>query len=156
MENTLITFLASFLIWIMFGSVIFVWFSDGKIKKEQILHAILAAAIAWGIAQIIKKLFPSERPFELNGAVPSTLFVPKDGAFPSGHTAAAFALSVTFFLHDKKLGSIYLISSLLIGLARVAGNVHYPVDILGGAILGSLISLGIEKWHPFRIGKPRA
>lgn len=147
MINLVITFLASFLIWFMFAGLLVLWLIDGKIKREQVLHAILAVAFAWGIAQVVKALFPTVRPFELNDLTPLTLLPRKGGAFPSGHSAAAFALATTIWLHDKKVGLIYIISALTVGIARVLGNVHYPIDILGGAILGSATSFLAEKVH---------
>lgn len=147
MINLAITFLASFLIWFMFAGLLILWVIDGKIKKEQVLHALFAAALAWGIAEVIKALFPTLRPFEVNGAVSMVLIPPIGGAFPSAHSAAAFALATTIWLHDKKVGLIYIISALTVGIARVLGNVHYPIDILGGAILGSATSFLAEKVH---------
>lgn len=147
MTNYLITFLASFLIWFMFAGLLVLWVIDGKIKKEQILHAVLAALLAWVVAHLIKALFPTARPFEVNGLTPMAIIPPSDGAFPSGHTSAAFALATSLFLHDKKIGATYLISALLIGVARVIGNVHYPVDILGGALVGGVVAFLIDKVH---------
>lgn len=147
MTNLLITFLASFLIWFMFGGLLILWVIDGRIKKEQVLHALLSAGIAWGAAEAIKALFPTVRPFEVNGLIPLTLFPTSDGAFPSGHTAAAFGLAVTIWLHDKRIGSAFLVLALIVGVARVWGNVHYPIDILGGAVLGVVTAFLIEKIH---------
>src|SRR3989344_4310814 len=101
MSESIVTFLASFLIWIMFFGILVLWLIDGRIKKEVALHAIIAAVFAWGFAEMIKYLFPTIRPFSQNGLTPLTLTVPIGGAFPSGHTAAAFALAVSVFLHKK-------------------------------------------------------
>lgn len=131
----------------MFAGLLVLWIIDGRIRKEQVLHAVLSAFVAWSIAQIIKALFPTLRPFEANGLTPIAIIPPTDGAFPSGHSAAAFALATTVFLHDKKIGAAYLASAFAVGIARVLGNVHYPVDILGGALLGGAVSFLIEKIH---------
>lgn len=147
MTNLLITFLASFLIWFMFLGLLILWVIDDKIKREQVLHALFAVVVAWGIAQVIKAVFPTLRPFELNGLTPLTLLPSSDGAFPSGHTAAAFALATTIWLHDKKMGSVFVVAALTVGVARVWGNVHYPIDILGGAVLGAVTAFLIEKVH---------
>lgn len=145
----LITFLASFLIWLLFAGLFVLWIIDGRIKKEQVLHAIYSSTIAWFIAFIIKTLFPTSRPFAQNGDEIKTITVPFDGAFPSQHTAIAFAVAVTIFMHDKKYGWLYLVSALLIGWARVMANVHYPADIFGGALLGTLVAVAVEKRHFF-------
>ncbi|KKP48212.1 MAG: Bacitracin transport permease protein BCRC [Candidatus Woesebacteria bacterium GW2011_GWA1_33_30] len=136
----MITFLASILIWLMFFGLVVLWVVDGKIKKETVIHAIFSCLVAYGITELIKTFFPTLRPFQFNGALPLTLTTPLDGAFPSSHTAVGFALAITIFRHDRKVGVVYLILAGLIGIARILAYVHYPIDIIGGAIIGTLIS----------------
>ncbi|MEK7498006.1 MAG: phosphatase PAP2 family protein [Patescibacteria group bacterium] len=148
MTDSLISFFATFFIWIMFLGLVVLWFIDGKIKKEQVLHACLSIILAWTFAEMIKEIYHTTRPFILEGKNPLVMFIPAaNGSFPSSHTAAAFALALTIWLHDKKVGFFYLIAALLVGAARVLANVHYPVDILGGAVLGIIVAYMIEKAH---------
>lgn len=151
MTDGIITFLASFLIWFMFAGLILLWVIDGRIKREEALHALFSFFLAWAAAEIIKRAVPTERPFQINGFTPLTTTKPTDGAFPSGHTAAAFALSTTIWLHDKKVGWVYMILGLVVGAARILANVHYPVDILGGALVGILTAFLVEKVHLFAL-----
>lgn len=151
MNNLLVTFLASFLIWFMFAGLLVLWFVNGKIKKEQALHALASSLFAWLIAQVIKDLFPTLRPYEVNGVLPLTMTIPGDSAFPSGHTSAAFGLAVTIWLHDKRIGIIYVMAALVVGIARVLGNVHFPQDIVGGAVLGTVTALLVEKVHLYKL-----
>ncbi len=147
MNPSIITFLASFLIWFLFGGLLILWLIDGKIKKEQVLHALMAVLIAWVATQVVKSIFPTERPFERNGKNILTVTVPGDNSFPSSHTAIAFALSTTIWLHDKKVGSAFFFCALLIGLGRILGNVHYPQDIMGGGIIGLCTAFIVERIH---------
>lgn len=147
MSSILITFFASFLIWFMFGGLFVLWTVDGKIKKEQVIHALISFALAWVVTDIIKRLFPTLRPFEVNGLAPLTLIARGDGSFPSGHTASSFALATTIFLHDKRVGTGFLIAASVVGVGRILSNVHYPIDIVGGAAIGITIAYLIEKVH---------
>lgn len=149
LEKVIVEFFASFLIWFMYAGLILLWFIDGKIKKEQVMHAITASLIAFLVTEILKRVFHTVRPFVTDGLAPLTLTIPSDAAFPSTHTALAFALAITVWLHDRKVGWIYLISALFVGVARILANVHYPIDIWGGAILGIVIAFGLEKAHLF-------
>jgi len=151
MEGILIEFFATFLIWVLYAGLVVLWFIDGKIRKEQVVHALVAGALAWLIAFAIKRLFPTLRPFILNGGEVDVLMVPTDSAFPSAHTALAFSLAVTIFMHDRKVGFWYLAAALMIGTTRVLANVHYPIDILGGAFIGTIIAVVIEKTHMFQL-----
>lgn len=144
-------FVASILIWLMFFGLIVLWVIDGKIKRETVIHALFASLVAWTITGIIKSLFPTLRPFQASDLIPLTLTIPGDGAFPSGHTALAFALSVTILKHDKKVGILYLIMAGLVGVARIIAHVHYPIDIIGGAIIGTVISMLTSGKHFVRL-----
>ena len=136
----MVTFLASVLIWLMFFGLIVLWVIDGKIKKETVIHAIFSCLIAYAVTELIKTFFPTILPFQFDSALPLTLTVPTDGAFLSSHSAVGFALAVTILKHDRKDGILYLIMAGLVGIARIMAHVHYPIDIMAGAFIGTLIS----------------
>lgn len=150
MEDLTVIFFATFFIYFLFIGLGVLWAIDGRIKKEQVVHALFACLIAWIIAAVVKHFFPTVRPFVLNGGEVDVFLRPTDGAFPSEHTVIAFALAVTVFMHDRKVGWWFLASALLIGVARVLANVHYPIDIVGGAFLGTIVAVIVEKLHFFK------
>lgn len=150
-EDIVVEFLATFFIWFLFLGLAILWVIDGRIKKEQVVHALLACLTAFLAALLIKHFFPTIRPFVLNGGEIDVLLRPTNGAFPSEHTTIAFALAVTVFMHDRHVGWFFLISALLIGIARVVANVHYPVDIVGGAFLGTIVAVVVERMHLFQL-----
>ena len=84
---------------------------------------------------IIRFVFPRVRAYEY---LPVHLIGPLDGAnsFPSGHAAFFFAIAFIAYYFDKKLGYIFLGGALLMGLARVVAGIHFPLDIIAGALLG--------------------
>lgn len=147
----MVTFFASILIYFMFFGLIVLWVVNGKIKKETVIHAVFSCLLAYGITELIKIFFPTLRPFQLNGDLPLTLTVPADGAFPSSHTAVGFALAATMFKHDKKVGILYLIMAGLVGVARIVAHVHYPIDIMVGAVIGVAISQLTSSKHFARL-----
>ncbi len=149
----LVTFIASFLIWFMFAGLLFLWIIDGRIKKERALHAFFASLIAWLLSQVIKNLIPTLRPFEINGSMPMTLTIPFDSSFPSGHSASAFALATSIWLHKKKEGLFFIICAVLVGWGRILGNVHYLRDVLAGVAVGITVAYIVEKVHFFKLLK---
>lgn len=151
MNDAIITFFASFLIWFMFLGLAVLWVVDGRIKREQALHALASSTIAWVLAEMFKSFIPIVRPFHLNGLEPLTLTIPNGFAFPSSHTAVAFALAVTIWLHDKKIGTVYLVAATMVGVARIAAHVHFPIDIIGGALIGITVAYLVENVHFSRL-----
>ena len=151
MNEAIVTFLASFAVWILFAGLLTLWLVDGRIKKEVALHALASAAFAWVASEMIKSLVPSLRPFETNGLPPLTLTVPATGAFPSGHASTAFAMATAVWLHDKKIGLFFLLGALGVGIGRVMGNVHFPLDVLAGVVVGVGVAYSLGRLHLFKV-----
>lgn len=150
--NLLIVILASFLIWIMFLGVVALWVIDGRVKKETALHSLLSASISWTLANMIKSVYPTLRPFHLNGGEILTFTESyKGAAFPSSHSAIAFALAVTIWLHNRRLGTIFLLAAIGVAAGRVLANVHFTVDVIVGGLIGVLVGIIIDKLHVYKL-----
>lgn len=150
-DTFFITFLASFLIWFMLAGLVVLWVIDGKIKKEEALHAFIATLVAWLITEMLKSFIPSQRPFVTQELVPLTITIPGIASFPSGHSAAAFATATTVWLHEKRSGYYFLVLAVLVALGRILSNVHTVTDVLGGASIGVLTSYFLERMHVERL-----
>ncbi len=105
-------------------------------KWKEILLVPFSAALATLVAIILKYLIHTSRPFlALSDVLP--LFIGHGYAFPSGHATFFSALAVSLFFINKKVGYLFMFFALLISLARIIAGVHFPIDILGGFILGT-------------------
>ena len=130
-----------------------------KTRKVGVI-ALFSLVCVWFVNnEIIKVLVHRTRPFNAVPEVVRLIKAPKDYSFPSGHTAAAFAAAVVFFqLLPEKIGIPIIAFACLMGFTRMYVGVHYPSDVLGGAVVGTVgallsiwvsrkISAYIEKRH---------
>lgn len=118
-----------------------------------LIETISGALVALLVTAGIRLVYPRLRPFLALGL---TQHVLTDYAysFPSAHTIFLFALATGIYRVNKRVGLGLYILALLVGLARIAGGVHYPSDIIGGAVLGILVSITVTKvWEKLASAK---
>ena len=114
-----------------------------RARWKETTFVFFSGAFAWILAHFLKFLFHIERPFDLFTQV-IPLFSETGYAFPSGHATFFMALAVALFFNHKKVGYVFILFALLIGIARIMAGVHFPIDILGGFILGFFIAFFLK------------
>lgn len=88
---------------------------------------------------IIKNAVMRPRPFlAIEALYPLSPFPPESYSFPSGHSCSSFASACVLTRGFKKRGWMFYILAAFIALSRPYVGVHYPSDILVGAIVGTL------------------
>ena len=113
------------------------WLNEDKNKWQIFWNICLAVFSSYAISQLLALIKFRTRPF-LNSDIQQLVNPLSEKSFPSDHTTVVFATSLAVYFYNKKLGILLLLFSLLIGFARIYVGVHYPIDVLGGIILGSL------------------
>jgi undecaprenyl-diphosphatase len=93
--------------------------------------------------KLIKRFTRRARPCHTDLDRESLLPVPDQYSFPSGHTAGAFVLAGAVLVSFPVLALSAYLFAVCVGYSRVYNRLHFPADILAGALLGSLaVSLG--------------
>jgi len=115
--------------------------------RRACLAAVLSAGFGLAVGKVISELVDRARPFvaDPHGV---HLFAghAADPGFPSDHATAAFAIAVAIFLRKRAWGIFALLAATVLSIGRVALGVHYPSDVLAGAVLGSAAALVL--WAP--------
>lgn len=152
-------FLANYLPYLMVLFTIFILFKE-KVWRKKIYFFCLSALsviLARGIiTEIIRFFHFRMRPFLALHVQPLIEKSDTAGSFPSGHAAAFFALglAIFYFLRDSngeinpKWGWWLLGAAAAISIARVFVGVHWPTDILAGALIGLGSAFLIKKILP--------
>jgi len=111
-----------------------------KTKKKALHHAVAEAAWSGGIALILTTLMAyflqRPRPYIDMSGINLLIPPPLNTSFPSGHTAASFAIAFAILYADRRWGVFALVLACLIAFGRIAVGVHYPSDIIGGILVG--------------------
>lgn len=114
-------------------------------SRKVAVAAGATTALALVAGMVISHLVDRSRPFVAD-PTGVHLFAKHvaDAGFPSDHATASFAIATAVILRDRRLGSIVLVFAAVLAVGRVAMGVHYPSDVLAGAILG--VSCGLLLW----------
>jgi undecaprenyl-diphosphatase len=143
--DSIVVFCASYLAYIT-GAVFFVLVFFSRYSKREKWELVLVTGIAsviarFGITELIRFFYHHPRPFF---ALPDVRQLPQvvetSWSFPSGHATFFFAVATAIYLYNKKWGIGFFIAAIVISLGRVVAGVHYPSDIIAGAIIGIVVA----------------
>lgn len=143
--DELAIFCASFLGYILIGILFILLIRNFKKYYKIVAQAFISGILArFVIIEIIRFIWYRPRPFIVE-PVNLLLHHSFSASFPSGHATFFFALSTLIYLYNKKTGLLFLGASFLISISRVFCGIHWPADILAGALVGILSALIIKK-----------
>ena len=89
----------------------------------------------------LKRLFRRRRPFLAFVKARVLGPRPQDFSLPSGHSAAAFAGAFLLTAHVPVLGPFFYLVALIVAFSRVYLGVHYPSDVVFGAVAGTALAV---------------
>lgn len=129
-------------------TALLIFFGKGKYKVLgiKIAFALILSGI---IVQILKRIFTRSRPYWILKNLNTYGIDLRDYSFPSGHSAASFAVAVIIALNFPKISIVVIMLALLIAISRIYLAVHYPTDVAAGIIIGIVSSLLVNyKLYP--------
>lgn len=139
-------FFAKYFEYFLWVAVLVIFIFNLIKKRRIVIFAALSAIVArFVIAEGIRFLWFRPRPFVVENVNLLVSQSASEASFPSGHASFYFALSTFLYLYNKKLGIVFFVASLLVCLGRVFVGIHWPSDILFGAMVGILTALVIDR-----------
>jgi undecaprenyl-diphosphatase len=144
----------------------------GAVRDVSLRRLLPFTALATGVsllladlaATVLKDLVERPRPELTASSIDPAVATPADPSFPSGHTTTAFACAVAVSVLHPKLRVPMMGVAALVGVSRAYLGVHFPVDVLAGAVVGTTVGLvtgfaaraALREWRRRRDGRAPA
>lgn len=137
--DQLMIFGAEYLIIFTYLFIILLFFKGQKRERKSLLLTVGGLILGALITYLIKIFYQEPRPFV---TFPITPLVNKVDllSFPSTHTLTMAVAAFSFSYYRSQVAPLLLFFLLWVGFSRIYVGVHYPLDILGGILVG-LISV---------------
>jgi undecaprenyl-diphosphatase len=108
-------------------------------RRPLVLLSVLSAVVLADLTALgLRRAIGRPRPWRRYPEPLPLGHVPKDPSFPSGHTTIAFAAATVLTYYRPRWSPAFFLLAIAIGYSRIYEGVHYPLDVLGGAVLGLL------------------
>lgn len=127
------------IIWIVIGVILLF----PRKTRRAAITALIALICAHLLCNMVLKDYVARiRPYDVIAGLNCIIGRENSWSFPSGHAMTAFAFAVAIYKsRPKRLGIPIMIIAVAISVSRLYVGVHYPSDVIFGAVLGALIGL---------------
>jgi undecaprenyl-diphosphatase len=137
------------IVWLVIGLVLAVIWR----RTLPFVAVVLAVALADALASLLKVVVGGTRPSDKS----SLITIPHSHSFPSGHTAVAFSAAGVLAAFVPRAAPAFFVLAAAIGYSRIYIGVHWPLDVVGGAVIGiltALLLLAVARRRSVRLRRP--
>jgi membrane-associated phospholipid phosphatase len=120
---------------------LFPWRTHRLDRRIGAVMATAAGGVALLLVQPIANAVDRTRPFVAHPHSKLLVSHARDAGFPSDHATGAFAMAMALWFYDRTIGSICFVLAAIVAFARVYVGVHYPGDVVAGALIGIAVAL---------------
>ena len=107
-------------------------------QDARFWRVLLIPAISFVLVSLIRYYINAPRPYEVSNSVPIIKKDTKGKSFPSRHVFSVFVIASTLYFISNPLGLFLMVAGIGLAIIRVVGGVHFPRDVIIGAIIGIL------------------
>src|SRR5690606_25140868 len=129
--------------------VLSVWIVQGLIYSLQIIYLVLGSTVGTLIYKVLKTKTVRPRPYQVHQVIRLGDHPLDHFSFPSGHPLHAVMATVVLGYVVPALLFLMLLFTILVALSRMVLGLHYPSDVVVGALLGGVLAMAIVCMAPF-------
>ena len=124
----------------LFLLLVYLWFegttmTDRELNQRAVIRVIAAFLVANAIVKACNLVYFRPRPFSTQ-EVHLLFYHPSDSSWPSNPAAVGFTFAAVIWQRNRNLGAVMGLLASLSAMARVYCGVHYPLDVVSGALVG--------------------
>lgn len=119
-------------------ALVFLYRASPEVRKGVAVFGLLSLPLTYVIGLVARSLYENPRPFVVENIKPLIDHV-ADNGFPSDHLLLLAGLATLISFFDKKLGILFWVIALLVGISRVYAQVHHWTDILGSIVIALIV-----------------
>ncbi|WP_322922388.1 undecaprenyl-diphosphatase [Paenibacillus campi] len=144
--NPLMVFLSKYaVVFFMIGALVY-WFTRARADRRMISEALVSVIIGFTVSWLLGEMIYRDRPFvTLHGQAIQLISHAANASFPSDHALGSFIIAMTIWQFRRRAGWLWLLLAFAIAFSRVWTGVHYPGDVLAGALIGILVSVLVHR-----------
>ncbi|MQR94317.1 phosphatase PAP2 family protein [Fictibacillus phosphorivorans] len=120
--------------------IIMLWWRNRNNDRVTAFQVLFAFTLSYSLNRLIELFIYRERPF-ISHDIVQLVEHTANSSFPSDHASSAISIAVTLLLVTIRFRYIWCLAAILITFSRVWVGVHYPLDVIAGALNGILIAL---------------
>lgn len=106
---------------------------------DSLIRSILIPAVSFVLLSAFRNWYNAPRPYEVIDMEPVIKKDTKGHSFPSRHVFSAFMIAMVLFSLSAPCGVVFLFVAFCIAVIRVLGGVHFPKDVIVGAMVGIVL-----------------
>lgn len=125
------------------------WVMQGIAYSLQILYLLVGSSLGTSIYKLLKTKTTRPRPYQVHQVIHLGERPLDHFSFPSGHTLHAVMATLVFGYIQPVLLLLMLPFTVLVALSRMVLGLHYPTDVLVGALIGATVAIAIILAAPF-------
>ena len=127
--------LTTTLVYLTYPVFLLILLINGDLRFWKVL---LVPGISFVLVSAFRSRINFPRPYEVLDIVPIIAKDTKGKSFPSRHVFSVFIIAMTLYYISMPVGILLMIVGIMVAVIRVLGGVHFPRDVIYGAIIGIL------------------